>query len=522
MTDELLEQISRHKIVLKYTVVGLAASFIDVSVLFVLKNYFNVWYILAAIVAFGCSFAFGFVVQKYWTFRDVSLKKIYGQVFNYLFTVAVSFVVNIGVLFFLVETFNPFPLWYVVAQIIAITIAGIVSFIINVRNVFQDIPDKSGLVIAAGIFPPDIGGPATFVSNLAKRLMEKSVKVTIVTYSDVEKSVEDDLDYQVVRVPRRLPFGFRHFEYAFWLFLATVNHDLIYAQDITGSGVPALLVKKILDKKMIMRIGGDLLWERCAESGKTNLSMSDFYRSGAHKSKIIFKVGKKVLDSCDKIFVTAENLRKVYIKYYEVDPTKIEVLHNPLSNFKDFPVFVASDKTVNQEKNILFAGRFVRYKNIHKLINAFLEIYEDIKPAKLILIGEGPELASLRSKVRKEAGSRVEIIGKMPHNELFRHVGNANLCVSAATTEYNPNFILECLSLGKKVLLNEDNGLTVSLPKDFLFKNEKELKSKMKDLLLSDVDMGVSKEEVLNLTEKNSWESIVERHLELFKILKIK
>ena len=135
MTDDLLEQISRHKIILKYIVVGIASAVIDISVLFIFKKYLNIWYLLAAMVAFGCSFSFGFVLQKYWTFGDVSVKKLYDQMFNYLLTVVVSFVVNIGVLYLLVETFNPFELWYIVAQAIAITIAGVVSFIINIRNV---------------------------------------------------------------------------------------------------------------------------------------------------------------------------------------------------------------------------------------------------------------------------------------------------------------------------------------------------------------------------------------------------
>ena len=522
MTDDLLEQISRHKIILKYIVVGIASAVIDISVLFIFKKYLNIWYLLAAMVAFGCSFSFGFVLQKYWTFGDVSVKKLYDQMFNYLLTVVVSFVVNIGVLYLLVETFNPFELWYIVAQAIAITIAGVVSFIINIRNVFQDAPEKSGIVVAAAIFPPDIGGPATFVNNLGKRLIEKSMKVTIVTYSDVEKMDEDDLAYQIVRIPRRLPFVLRHFEYLFWLFLASVNHDLIYAQDITSAGFPALLVKKILGKKMIMRVGGDLLWERYAESGRTTLSMNDFYKSGIYKNKIIFKIGKRVLDNCERIFVTAENLRKIYIKYYGIDAKKIEVLHNPLSNFKDFPVFISNDKVEHPEKIILFAGRFVKYKNIHKLIDAFLEIYEEIKPAKLVLIGDGPEVASLRLKIRNQAGSRALLLDKLPHDELFRHMGNANLCVSSATTEYNPNFILECLSLGKKVLLNEDNGLTVTLPSHFLFKNEKELKTKMRELLLGNADTSISQNEVLKLAESNSWESITAYHMDLFKSLGIK
>lgn len=353
MTDNLIEQINKHKTILKYLTIGISAAVIDVVVLFILKNYFDLWYLLGAIIAFACSFIFGFIFHKYWTFRDISAKRLSGQVFNYLVTVLVSFLVNMGVLFFLVESFNPFELWYLVAQFLAVSVAGIVGFIINVRNVFHDAPDKSGIVIATGIFPPDVGGPATFVKNLSKRLVGKSVKVTVVTYSDLEREEKEDEDYNIVRIPRRLPFGLRHFEYLFWLFLASINHDLVYAQDITAAGLPALIVQQILGKKMIMRIGGDLLWERYAESRRTHLSMNEFYKKGTHKNKLIFKIGKKVLGNCERIFVTAENLKKIYIKYYGVEPSKIEILHNPLPNFKDFPIFISDDKVLHPEKIIL-------------------------------------------------------------------------------------------------------------------------------------------------------------------------
>ena len=84
------------------------------------------------------------------------------------------------------------------------------------------------------------------------------------------------------------------------------------------------------------------------------------------------------------------------------------------------------------------------------------------------------------------------------------------------------NLSVYLAALGKKVLLNEDNGLTVSLPDDFLFKNEEELRSKMKELLLGNADTSLQQKEVLRLAEDNSWESIAERHLELFKSLGIK
>jgi len=41
------------------------------------------------------------------------------------------------------------------------------------------------ILIATGIFPPDIGGPATILGALAKSLEENGLEIRILTYSDI-------------------------------------------------------------------------------------------------------------------------------------------------------------------------------------------------------------------------------------------------------------------------------------------------------------------------------------------------
>jgi hypothetical protein len=43
------------------------------------------------------------------------------------------------------------------------------------------------IVLATGIYPPDIGGPATYVRELAESLTSKGNKVVIVTYGRSEQ-----------------------------------------------------------------------------------------------------------------------------------------------------------------------------------------------------------------------------------------------------------------------------------------------------------------------------------------------
>ncbi len=42
------------------------------------------------------------------------------------------------------------------------------------------------ILLATGIYPPDIGGPATYVRHLAQELTKRGTEVTVVTYGEVE------------------------------------------------------------------------------------------------------------------------------------------------------------------------------------------------------------------------------------------------------------------------------------------------------------------------------------------------
>ena len=39
------------------------------------------------------------------------------------------------------------------------------------------------VLLATGIYPPDIGGPATYAQNLARELSARSVSVMVITYA---------------------------------------------------------------------------------------------------------------------------------------------------------------------------------------------------------------------------------------------------------------------------------------------------------------------------------------------------
>ena len=71
------------------------------------------------------------------------------------------------------------------------------------------------ILLAAGIYPPDIGGPATYARLIEDELPHQDIAVTVIPYHSV----------------RHVPKLFRHTAYFLRLLKAARGTDLIYALD---------------------------------------------------------------------------------------------------------------------------------------------------------------------------------------------------------------------------------------------------------------------------------------------------
>lgn len=94
----------------------------------------------------------------------------------------------------------------------------------------------------------------------------------------------------------------------------------------------------------------------------------------------------------DKIFGVSKFTRDEIIKYYKVNPEKVEFIHNSISD--DFKNIVESEnfaplreKYKLPEKYILYLGTLQPRKNISQLIEAFARIRKDTDGIKLVIGG---------------------------------------------------------------------------------------------------------------------------------------
>ena len=118
----------------KYYAVGASGVLVNLGLLFYITEYVGLWYFLSYTLAISASITSNFILNKFWTFRDSINSQ--GTIVMYVKFVSVSLLgmaIQLGTAYLLVESLS---VYYMLAAIVSITIAGAINFIINRRWTF--------------------------------------------------------------------------------------------------------------------------------------------------------------------------------------------------------------------------------------------------------------------------------------------------------------------------------------------------------------------------------------------------
>lgn len=121
--------------VIRFIIAGGSAFSVNISLLFIFTEFFGLWYIFSATLAFTFSFLVGFSLNKFWTFANSSTDFIHNQILTYLGINLFNLIINNMLLYIMVESF---AIWYILAQAIASLLLAFESFFVY-RWLFRDV-----------------------------------------------------------------------------------------------------------------------------------------------------------------------------------------------------------------------------------------------------------------------------------------------------------------------------------------------------------------------------------------------
>lgn len=525
MIENIINLLTRKKIYVKYIISGGTVTLVHFSILFILHELFFIDVIVATTCAFLFSFFVGFFLHKRWTFRNKDTR-IYHQMFKFLSLGIFGLVLNAGLMYLLV---NIFLIWYMLAQVFVSASIAVMNFLISRFIIFRNVdtaekkPDKKNprVLITTGIYPPDIGGPATFVYSLRHALQSHGVDVKIVAYGAKKHD-----DKNVFIVFRKQNIIARYFKFFLQVWHLSRCTDVIYTFDIISAGYPSALVKLFRpDLKLVIRLGGDHLWEKALQAGWYDDILEKYYQEKKFNKteKRIFRINNFVLKQADALIFNAEILKDIYSRARNMREKDLKVIKNFQKNINH-----NNDFTVAGKPRVLYIGRLVAFKNILRLIRAWEKLIKDNKAggAGLKIIGDGPEEGKLKKYVKDHGlDKEIEILPKISHENAYKEIRQASVVAIPSLTEVNAHVVSEAETMQKNIVLSKFSesffardrypGLFYVNPLDV-----NDIADKLY-MALNSPNKLLKEETIAKTGDVISWQTadVVKSHLDLFKEL---
>jgi len=296
------------------------------------------------------------------------------------------------------------------------------------------------ILLTSGIYPPDIGGPATFVPKLATFLGKSGVDCELFSLKPRD-FYPQETNYKLTLVNRfQLPI--RIIICTVMIFVKTMKSDTVFSN---GLYLESALALRIFRKKSLAKIVGDPIWERERNRKVTDLSLMEFQFSKLTLGdRVIRWAYKFALNSYSVIVCPSEELVNVVIGWgvncpVICIPNGVEI-HEPTSQEKHF--------------DLIFVGRLVKWKNVESVIR----ISASMK-LKTAIIGSGPLEAELKA-LSLSLNAQCLFLGELTTEKVSEYLNKSKLFILLSQYEGLSFALLEAMSRGLPAIVSNAKGNT--------------------------------------------------------------
>lgn len=314
-------------------------------------------------------------------------------------------------------------------------------------------PRQLRILCVGSIFPPDIGGPATYLSRLAAALEQRGHRVRVLTLGGGGR--DEAFPFPVVRLPRQVWRPRRWVLTAGHIVRLARRADVLF---VHGLALESVLANMLAQRPLVHKIVGDLIWERAVVQGWVTDTFETFqqrrYGLGIEALRALRSWWAR---RAVRVIVPSHYLR-FWVARWGVLPERLVVIPNAVDPPATLP---PAPLALPGRVRVVSVGRLVPWKRVDGILRSAAGLPE----VGVVVVGDGPERARLEA-LAGDLGmhGRVVFAGVRGWEETMALVAASDIFVLNSTYEGLPHVLLEAMSLGRAVVATAAGGTGEALP----------------------------------------------------------
>jgi glycosyltransferase involved in cell wall biosynthesis len=307
------------------------------------------------------------------------------------------------------------------------------------------------VLVVSGIWPPDVGGPASHAPDVADFLLERGHEVEVVTTASAAPAPRA---YPVRYVARSLPPVVRHLRGAVLVRARARKVDVVYTTGMFGrsfAGAASAL------RPYVVKLTADPAFERARRRGVVAGDVDEFQRGGRGPAVALLRFMRDVeLRHAAHVFCPSAYLRELAISWGVV-VERVSVLPNPYPPLPHFAPREELKRSFGMNgRTLAFAGRLTA----QKALGVALEALAQVDGVALLIAGDGDEREPLERRVAELGlAGRVRFLGPQPRERVVELFRAADASILSSSWENFPHTVVEALSAGTPVLATSVGGV---------------------------------------------------------------
>jgi glycosyltransferase involved in cell wall biosynthesis len=298
------------------------------------------------------------------------------------------------------------------------------------------------VLIVSGIWPPDVGGPASHAPEVASYLLAEGHDPRVVITADGPPAPER---YPVAWVDRGAPPGVRHARALARIAAEARRADVVYSTGMFGrSGAGSLLARR----PFVLKLTADPAFERARRRGLYDGTLAEFQGDSSVRTLPFRATRDAVVHRAAHVVCPSAYLAELAVGW-GVTRDRVTVLPNPAPEAGDLPPRDALRARFGfTGPTLVFAGRLTAQKALDVGIEAARRA-----GIPLTVAGDGPDRARL------EAIGGATFLGAQPRRTVLELLKAADASLLSSTWENFPHAVVESLALGTPVVATDVGGV---------------------------------------------------------------